>query len=285
MNEEQRHEATETPAQNPEQGIRLPAPTATPMLFALGLSMVFAGLVTHWLVSSVGALIAMAGAYGWWRQVLPHEQHVRVPLQDPEKRALPVEARVGAVDHLQLGEGGHRVRLPADMHPYTSGFRGGAAGAVAMALVAMTYGGLFQGSIWFPVNLLASLLVAPPAAGEAALRAFDVANLGIGLFIHASLSLLVGLVYAALLPMLPGRVALWGGVVAPCLWTAVVWTSLEVLSPEMAQHVQWGWFVVSQIAFGLAAGVVIERAERSQTMQTWPLALRAGLEAGGGEDA
>jgi hypothetical protein len=284
MNTEQRHENEETPVQNPGQGIRLPAPTATPMLFALGLSLVFAGLVTHWLVSSVGAIVAVAGAYGWWRQVLPHEQHVRVPLQDLELRARPVEARMGAVDHLQLGEGGHRVRLPADMHPYTSGFRGAAAGAVAMALVAMTYGGLFQGSVWFPVNLLASLLVSPPAAGEAALRTFDAANLGIGLFIHASLSLLVGLVYAALLPMLPGRVVLWGGLVGPCLWSAVVWTSLDVLSPEMAQHVQWGWFVVSQVAFGLAAGLVIERAERTQTMQTWPLAVRAGLEAGAGED-
>ena len=115
-------------------------------------------------------------------------------------------------------------------------------------------------------------------------RAFDALNLGIGLFIHASLSLLVGFIYAALLPMLPGRVVLWGGVVAPCLWSAVAWTSLETLSPEMAEHVQWGWWVASQIAYGLAAGLVIERAERIETLQTWPLAVRAGIEAGGGDE-
>lgn len=280
MNAERQHDG----AHSPEQGIRLPAPTAAPMLFALGLSLVFAGLVTHWLVASVGALIAVSGAFGWWRQVLPHERHVRVPLQGPAERARPVEVRLGAVDHLQLGEGGHRVRLPPDMHPYASGLRGGAAGGVAMAGVALAYGGLFQASIWFPVNLLASLLVTPEVASEAALRAFDALNLGIGLFIHASLSLLVGLVYAALLPMLPGRVALWGGVVAPCLWSAVAWTSLEALSPEMAQHVEWGWWVASQIAYGLATGLVIERAERIETLQTWPLAVRAGIEAGGGDE-
>ena len=177
------------------------------------------------------------------------------------------------------------MRLPDEMHPYASGLRGGAVGAVAMALVAMAYGGLFQGSIWFPVNLLASLLVTPETMSESALRSFDATHFGIGLFIHASLSLLVGLIYAALLPMLPGRVMLWGGLVAPCLWSAVAWTSLEVLSPEMAHHVQWGWFVASQIAFGLAAGLVIERAEQIETLQTWSLAARAGIEAGGGDES
>jgi len=280
MDAEQQHDDM----QAPEEGISLPAPTAFPMLFALGLSLGFAGLVTHWLVSTTGALIGLWGALGWWREVLPKERHVRVPLQAPHERARPVEVRLGAVDHLEMGEGGHRVRLPHEMHPYASGLRGGAVGGLAMALVAMAYGGLFEGSIWFPVNLLASLLVTPETTSESALRSFDATQFGIGIFIHASLSLLVGLIYAALLPMLPGRVVLWGGLVAPCLWSAVAWTSLEVLSPEMAHHVQWGWFVASQVAFGVAAGLVIERAERIETLQSWPLAARAGIEAGGGDE-
>ena len=120
-------------------GLLLPAPTPAPMLFALGLSLIFAGLVTHWLVASTGFFLGLAGAYAWWRQVLPNERHVRIPLQGPEERARPVEVRLGAVDHLHLGEAGHRVRLPADMPPYAAGLRGGVAGGVAMALVATAW--------------------------------------------------------------------------------------------------------------------------------------------------
>jgi len=42
-----------------------------------------------------------------------------------------------------------------------------------------------------------------------------------------------------------------------------------------AARVDWPWFVVSQIAFGLAAGFVVARARPLATMQTWPLAARA----------
>ena len=74
---------------------------------------------------------------------------------------------------------------------------------------------------------------------------------------------------------------LWGGLLAPLLWTGGVWAVLGVINPVMNARVDWSWFVVSQIAFGLAAGYVVSRAQPVATMQTWPLAARAGVEAPG----
>lgn len=270
----------------PETGeMQLPAPTAAPLFFALGLTLLFAGLVTDALVSAVGFAFAAGGAVGWWRQVLPREAHERAPLQSPHERPAPVVAQPGRVAHLRAGEAGHRVRLPARIQPYSSGLRGGAAGGAAMAVVALAYGLLARGSPWWPVNLAASaLLPSLDAANAEALLAFQVPALAAAIFIHAGLSLLVGLVYAALLPTLPGNVLLWGGLVAPLVWSGLVWVSLGVIAPALHEHIAWFWFVVSQIVFGLAAGAVIARAQPIDTLQTWPLAARAGLESPGLRD-
>ena len=45
--------------------ILLPAPTAWPFLTALGIALVFTGLVTHPAVSMVGALLFLRAATGW----------------------------------------------------------------------------------------------------------------------------------------------------------------------------------------------------------------------------
>src|SRR6266487_6154692 len=93
------------------------------------------------------------------------------------------------------------------------------------------------------------------------------------------ISVLAGLLYAVILPMLPRRHMLWGGLVAPLLWTGLIWAVLGVINPVLNARVDWTWFVVSQIAFGLAAGYVVSRAQPVATMQTWPLAARAGVRA------
>ena len=53
----------------------LPAPTAWPFVLALGVSLIFAGLLTNASISILGAVLYLAGAVGWFRQVLPHEHH------------------------------------------------------------------------------------------------------------------------------------------------------------------------------------------------------------------
>ena len=60
--------------------IEMPAPTAWPIVLAFGLTLVFAGFVTAASVSILGAILAVAGAVGWFRQVLPVESHELVPV-------------------------------------------------------------------------------------------------------------------------------------------------------------------------------------------------------------
>jgi hypothetical protein len=116
------------------------------------------------------------------------------------------------------------------------------------------------------------------------LKAFHALALVVALISHAVLSLLVGLLYAAMLPMLPRHPAFWGGLMAPLLWTGLIWTVLDVVNPLLNQRIDWRWFIASQVAFGMVGGYVIARSERIETMQTWPMAARAGLETPGEDD-
>ena len=271
------------------EGILVPKPTGAPMLVALGITMLFAGLVTNAIVTFAGIPLVLFGGIFWWRGVLPQQQEVLVPFQTEAERAPPIVPDPQAVAHLIPGEAGHRVRVPAEIHPYTAGLAGGAAGGIAMAIIAMAYGLYSEGSIWYPVNLLASIML--PSLNEAnvaQLSQFHWTGLVGALIIHAGLSLMVGSIYGVLLPMLPGRPLLWAGIFAPLIWTGVIWVCLAIVSPALDDHVEWGWFVGSQIAFGLVAGWVVTRSEPIKTMQTWSLAERAGVEATGitprGED-
>jgi len=266
----------------PNDGIELPAPTSAPLYFALGLALLLASLVTHPLVAVVGLGLAIGGGFGWWREVLPAEHEERVPLQTPAELPRPIVPRDHAVEHLTAGEAQHRVRLPIAVHPYSAGLRGGAAGCVAMAIVACTYGAVAHGSPWLPVNLLAgAVLPAFENADLARLERFDATALLLAIHLHVGFSLLVGLVYAAVLPMLPSRPLLWGGVIAPLAWTSLVGLFLGAVDPALAHYIRWPWFIASQVAFGLTAGYVIEQVEPIATLQALPLAERAGLEATG----
>jgi hypothetical protein len=262
--------------------VELPAPTPWPMILALGIALAFAGLVTNAIVSAVGIALAVVAGIGWWRQVLPVPQHEMVPFRPVGERARPVVASRAAVDRLRLGEAGHRVRIPVEVQPVSSGVKGGIVGGVAMAVVALAYGVIVQRSPWYPINLLAA--VAMPqmaAAGMAELRAFSATALILGIVAHGLISVLAGLLYAVILPMLPRRHMLWGGLVAPLLWTGFLWAVLGVINPTLNARVDWTWFIISQVAFGLAAGFVVSRAQPVATMQTWPLAARAGVKAQG----
>src|ERR1700684_1904387 len=84
--------------------IEMPAPTAWPVALAFGLTLLFAGLVTSQAVSILGAIIAIVGVVGWFRDVLPHEAHELVPVvpQPVEIRTTRREvARIGIVLELR----------------------------------------------------------------------------------------------------------------------------------------------------------------------------------------
>jgi hypothetical protein len=252
-------------------GLELPAPTPWPMALAFGITLIFAGLVTNVSTTAVGIIVTLAAAVGWWRQVLPVQHVEHVTPRPVAERAKPIVPSRAGVDRGTRGEGGHRLRVPVVVPPISAGVRGGIAGGIAMAVVALLYGLIVQGSPWYPLNLLSAVAMPGMAqAGAAELRAFSGTALIVGLIAHGMISMLVGLLYVVILPMLPRRHMLWGGLVAPLLWTGLLSAVLGVINPALKARVDWGWFVASQIAFGLVAGLVVSRAQPVATPQTAP---------------
>jgi len=262
--------------------IEVPASTPWPFVTAFGLALICAGLVTTLAVSVVGLVVVFAGAVGWFRNVLPVQQEESIKVV----RTLSVSSSARSprrVDHLQPGTEGHRVYLPVRLHPYSAGLFGGAVGGVGMAIIACLYGLIAQGSLWYPVNLLAAAALPSLAeAGPAELKAFHLSGFVVALLSHGIISLLVGLLYAAILPMMPSRfTAFWGSFLAPVLWTALVASTLSLINPALNARIAWGWFIASQVAFGLITGFIVAHSKEVETAQSWPLAARAGVEAPG----
>jgi hypothetical protein len=262
--------------------IALPAPTAWPMVVALGVTLGFAGLVTHVAVSLVGVTLALVAGVGWWRCVLPEEKVEYVPVVRAPSVTPPKAAPTRGVERLSFGEDRHRLRLPVEVQPLSAGVRGGIVGGCAMALCAALYGIVVHHSLWYPLNLLAAIAVPRMAdADVATLRAFDGLAFVVGIVAHGVTSVLVGALYAAILPLLPRRHLLWGGLLGPLLWTGFLWALMGVINPALNARIAWGWFVASQIAFGLTAGYVVARATPVATAQTRPFVARADVEATG----
>ena len=262
--------------------VELPAPTPWPMVVALGVTLGFAGLVTHLAVSAVGVALALTGAVGWWRCVLPTEQIEHVPVRPVPVAPSPVTPPPRTVERLWFGDERHRLRVPVEVQPLSAGVKGGLVGACAMAVCAAIYGLVAHGSVWYPLNLLAASAMPRMAVADlATLRAFDGAALIVGLVAHGATSMLVGALYAAILPLLPRRHLLWGGLLAPLLWSGLLWATLGVIDPALNARISWPWFIASQIAFGLTAGYVVARATPVATEQTRPLIARARVEATG----
>jgi hypothetical protein len=84
-----------------------------------------------------------------------------------------------------------------------------------------------------------------------------------------------------MLPMLPRHPIFLGGVIAPALWSGLVYAVLGIVHPLLNQRINWLWFVVSQIAFGCVAGLVVVRHTPVRVRQFLPLAIRAGVEGSG----
>ena len=57
-------------------------------------------------------------------------------------------------------------------------------------------------------------------------------------------------------------VVVFGGVVAPLLWTGAVYSFMGVLNAALHDAVYWPAFVASQFVYGLTAGLVVVRSEQ-----------------------
>ena len=272
MDDQQEH-ATVT-----NEVVELPAPTAFPIVLALGLTLALAGLVTNMGISLLGAVLIVAGCVGWFRQVLPHQHHIRVPVKVEKFEYTTRRTRIARI-HV---DDRHRARLPVHTPSVMAGVKGGIAGGIAMIVPAVLYGLIAYHSIWYSVNLLGGAGVAGwanPTLDE--ITHFRLSALITATLIHAAGSLLIGLLYGAMLPMLPGRPVLLGGIIAPLLWTGVLHATLGLINPFLDQRIDWWWFVASQVTFGLVAGLVVAKQTHIYTEQFLPFAARMGLETPG----
>jgi hypothetical protein len=270
---EQWSAARETPRE-----IEVPAPTAWPFVLAFGCTLLFAGLVTSISVSFLGVALALAGSIGWFREVLPREHEETVSVVAEEIR-IATDRRIVERVPIPIAQ---RVWLPVHTYPISAGVKGGLAGSVAMAVLACAYGALKAGSIWYPINLLAAAVYAESLKlGPAQLYSFHADSFAIAVGLHLLVSTLVGLLYGAMLPMFPHRPIVLGGLIAPALWSALIYTILGLLNPVLASHIDWYWFIASQVGFGIVAGLVVVRHSRMLTRENLSFAIRAGVEAPG----
>lgn len=256
--------------------VHLPAPTAWPMVLALGIALVLAGMVTSGAVSLLGLLLIVAGSVGWFRQVLPVEVHEASPVS---VETIEIVSTRTSIDRLPIGSM-HRKIVPVETFQIRTGLKGGIAGGIAMVVPATVFSLIKYHSVWYAMNLLAAGgFVSWAGASDAFLAQFHLQGLLAALAIHSVASLLVGLLYGAMLPMFPRNPILTAGFLAPLLWTGLLYSTLDIVSPILNQRIDWFWFVPSQIAFGLVAGFVVNLQAKVRTpqFQALPFAVRAGL--------
>jgi len=256
--------------------VNLPTPTIWPLVLAFGISLAITGLVTHWVITLLGICLILPAVVGWFYQVLPHEQHE--PVAVSTEIVTISSDRIASV-HRHVAQGRREVE-PLENYSIWIGVKGGLAGGIAMTIPATIFGLLKYHSVWFPINLLAAGgFVSWATESDAFLSQFHMQGLLAASAIHIFTSVLVGLLYGAMLPMFPRRPIITCGFIAPFLWTGILYTSLGVLSPILDQRISWGWFFISQVAFGLVAGFVVnlQVKVRSEQFRSLPFAVRAGL--------
>jgi Cytochrome c oxidase subunit IV len=260
----------------PTGSIQLPAPTAWPMVLALGISLMLAGLMTHWAISLLGLLMTVPAIVGWFFEVLPQEHHVYV---DVHTDVVEIKSTRDTLAHLPIDER-HRKLLPVETFSVMAGVKGGIAGGVAMVVPAALYSFIRYHSVWYAANLLAAGgFVSWAGESDEFLAQFHPLGLLAALGIHALTSVLIGLLYGAMLPMFPRWPILSAGFIAPFLWTGILRSALGIISPILDQRIDWWWFIASQIAFGLVAGFVVNLQVKVRTPQfrALPFVVRAGI--------
>jgi len=256
--------------------IQLPAPTAAPMVLALGISLILAGMVTTGAISLLGLVLALWSSVDWFLQVLPHERHEGVAVQTEVVQIVSTRTLFERLPTSPM----HRKVIPVETFQITTGIKGGIAGGIAMTLPAALFSVLRYHSVWYAMNLLAAGgFVSWAGASDAFLSQFHLQGLLAATIIHGVTSLLVGLLYGAMLPMFPKYPIVTAGFIAPLLFTGILHSALGIVSPILNQRIDWFWFVISQIAYGLVCGFVVNLQAKVRTpqFQALPFSVRAGI--------
>ena len=161
---------------------------------------------------------------------------------------------------------GYRFQLPEKIHPISSGVKGGIVGGLVMPIPAL---GLR------PHQWPWHLVPREPAGRDgrsrnqrcdrAQLEQFQLAALILAICIHATFSVAFGLFFGVVsptLPPLPGGPVIAGGVLMPLLWTGLCYGFMGIIDPLLEEHVNWLWFIASQVVYGLAMSIVVIKSEK-----------------------
>ena len=272
----------EAPQRTPDT-VELPAPTAWPIVLAFGVTLVFAGMVTNAAVSVLGAILAVCGYVGWFRDVLPHEKHgIRAGCGDPAAR-----------EHQPPPGRARRVHAPRPAPGATSARDLSGVGGCERRLGRWGGDGRPGDAVrngersWHLVSdqpVVRRILSRDPDHG-----ANRRISTRISLIIASHRSTWSRRCWSACSTAprcrcFPVSPILFGGVIAPILWSGLLHSVLEFINPVMNHRIDWPWFVISQIGFGIVAGIVVSRQERIATWQHLPLAVREGMEVPGAVD-
>src|SRR5207302_8807331 len=148
----------------------------------------------------LGENLTVAGCVGWVRAVQRHEKNESGLEGENEPAVVTSRAQVARVEW--MSQELHRARLPLEIYPISAGVKGGLAGSVAMAVLAVIYGIVSRHGMWYPINLLSAGFF-PARTTIEQIAAFHWDALIIATIIHLLCSLLVGLLYGVALPMFP----------------------------------------------------------------------------------
>lgn len=261
------------------ESIHIPASTHWPIVAAFGCTMLLGGILLGYIIFLLGAVLIVVSCIGWFRDMFPYEnvEHIHVELQPVE---IVTERK--RVQRFEIPAFEREPGSVITISPLIAGVKGGIGGGIAMAVVVMIYGLISHGSIWYGINLLGGAGVAGwthPTTAQ--IDAFHWEALLIASVIHALASLLMGLVYGSMLPILPRRPVLLGGILAPLVWSGLLYSTLGLIDPALNARISWPWFIVSQFAYGVVAGWIVSRDKNYIRTRNTPFAVRAGLEAPG----
>lgn len=253
------------PPQSAPDSVEMPRPTVAPLVLALGLTLLAASVAFGVEFAVVGAAVLVAGLGLWIAHLSPGRGHIQERLAEPGQRPRPVSRMPGGVERLQAGMPGFRLRLPQDVHPISAGVKGGLVGGLVMPVPALLWGLLSGHGLWYPVNLLTGMAL--PGVGKMdvpALEQFHATLFLSAAVIHATLSLVLGLIYGVLMPTLPDvpRPIAWGGLLMPVVWTGVSYVAMRAVNPDVTGKVSWPWFIASQFVFGVTMPAVVLGARR-----------------------
>ena len=263
-------EPTHSPADDRET-IEMPRATAAPLILSVGLILLAAGAVTNIAFVIVGLVLFLVGFGTWMAYLLPGRGHVHEARVAPSQRPAPVVGEPGKVARLEARAPAYRMRLPERVHPISAGVKGGIVGGLVMPLPALAYGVLSGHGLWYPVNLLAGMVLpGVDQASTADLEEFSSALLLVAVVIHAVMSVVLGMIYGVLMPTLPDipKPLAWGALLAPMLWTGASFALMGAVNPLLKQGVDWPWFIVSQFIFGVVLAAVVMRGGNRHPFRT-----------------